>query len=69
MYLTSRVAQNITIAGRTFQFAADERLHTENSHKFTVEGFLDLAGQAGWRSQRYWVSPAPEFAIFCLSAC
>jgi hypothetical protein len=43
-----------------------ERLHTENSHKFTTKSFADLAAQAGWSVRREWISAAPQFAIFSL---
>jgi dimethylhistidine N-methyltransferase len=54
-------------AGRAFDFVAGETIHTENSYKFTVEGFTRLAERAGWRRARHWVSPAPEFAVFLLA--
>ena len=40
----------------------------ENSYKFTVEGFADLAARAGWRVGAQWVSPDPAFAVFLLQA-
>jgi len=66
MHLVSVKAQSVSVGGRSFHFAAGESLHTENSHKFTVEGFRALADSSGWRLARSWVSPAPEFAIFLL---
>ena len=54
-------------ARNTFAFKAGERLHTENSHKFTTEAFADLAAQAGWSVSREWISAAPQFAIFSLT--
>jgi len=53
-------------AGRTFDFVAGETIHTENSYKFTLEGFSGLAARAGWKVRRTWVSPAPEFAVLLL---
>ena len=46
--------------------AAGETIHTENSYKFTVDGFARLAAAAGWRLARSWVSPEPAFAIVLL---
>ncbi len=66
MYLVSRTDQIVNAAKHTFAFKAGERLHTENSHKFTVESFADLAAQAGWSASRQWISAAPQFAIFSL---
>ena len=67
MHLVSRSAQTVHIDGRTFDFAAGETLHTENSYKFTRAGFEALAASAGWRLGRSWVSPPPEFAVFVLN--
>lgn len=66
MHLVSRREQSVNIAGRSFQFAAGEWLHTENSHKFTVHSFTALAARAGWSVQRHWISHAPEMGLFCL---
>ena len=45
-----------------------ETIHTENSYKFTLEGFADLAAEAGWKLERSWESPAPSFAVVLLRA-
>jgi dimethylhistidine N-methyltransferase len=66
MHLVSRIDQTITAAGRTVTMAAGETIHTENSYKFTLDGFADLADQAGWRVGAQWVSPDPSFAVFLL---
>jgi len=49
MYLVSRKDQIVSAAGHTFAFRAGEPLHTENSHKFTVETFTSLAADGGCR--------------------
>ena len=43
MHLVSRVAQTVRLLGRSFQFAAGESIHTENSYKYSVEQFRALA--------------------------
>ncbi|HEY8617635.1 ergothioneine biosynthesis protein EgtB [Phenylobacterium sp.] len=68
MHLESTKAQTVQVAGRAFAFSAGETLHTENSYKFTVEGFARLAEAAGWRLERDWVSPSPAFALVLLRA-
>jgi len=68
MHLVSRRDQSVSVGGRLFHFAAGETLHTENSYKHTIQGFTALAEASGWRVADQWVSPAPEFAIFALSA-
>src|SRR5205807_4379664 len=47
MHLESLREQTVRAAGRRFRFAAGETLHTENSYKFTIEGFAQLAQAAG----------------------
>ena len=68
MHLVSLEEQAVTVAGRSFRFAAGETLHTENSYKFTVEGFAELAATAGWRLERWWASAHPAFAVTALRA-
>jgi dimethylhistidine N-methyltransferase len=68
MHLVSQVEQVVKVAGHSFHFAAGERLHTENSHKFTVNSFTALAAQAGWTVSEHWISEAPEVALFSLQA-
>ncbi|WP_166360288.1 ergothioneine biosynthesis protein EgtB [Pseudomonas akapageensis] len=66
MYLVSRHEHVVKVAGHTFHFSAGERLHTENSHKFTVQSFSELAQRGGWSVSGYWVSEAPQVALFSL---
>ena len=68
MHLVSRKDQDVQVAGRRFHFAAGETIHTENSHKFTPERLEALAGKAGWKMERRWISAASAFGIFLLSA-
>jgi dimethylhistidine N-methyltransferase len=66
MHLVSRFDQIVKAAGHTFAFKAGERLHTENSHKFTQDSLSLLAEGAGWRVARSWISP-PGFGVFVLT--
>jgi dimethylhistidine N-methyltransferase len=66
MHLVSRADQRLMIGDRQFAIARGESIHTENSHKFTLRSFADLAERAGWRVGPTWVSPNPEFAVFLL---
>jgi len=64
MHLVSRTRQTVHVAGRAFEFAAGESLHTENSYKFTVEDVTGMARRAGWRLLERWIAPPPAFAVF-----
>ena len=67
MHLESLRDQEVTVAGQGFVFAKGETLHTENSCKFTADGFSRLAEGAGWTLQRAWVSEQPAFAVVLLT--
>ncbi len=66
MHLVSRHDQIVSAAGHSFAFKAGERLHTENSHKFTEGSFAELAEDAGWTVEASWISPEPKFGVFVL---
>ena len=68
MRLVSLRAQEAHVLGRGFSFAAQERIHTENSHKYTVEDFLALARRAGWSPFALWRDPAHLFSVHELIA-
>lgn len=67
MHLVSLVGQTVRVANRLFHFDAGESIHTENSHKYSVDSFKAMAASAGWVVSRSWVSDRPEFGIFMLT--
>jgi L-histidine N-alpha-methyltransferase len=66
MHLVSRKAQDVTVGGRTFHFAEGETIHTEDSHKYDIDGFQALAAEAGWKAIRHWTDPDELFSIHLL---
>jgi len=66
MHLVSLKPQKIVVGGVTFDVELGERIHTENSHKFTVAGFQELAQQAGWMPKRVWTDPENLFSVHAL---
>ena len=68
MHLVSRRAQTVNIGGERFDFFEGESIHTENSHKFTVEGFRALAVRAGFRPGPVWTDEARLFSVHWLHA-
>ncbi|MHB8284215.1 MAG: L-histidine N(alpha)-methyltransferase [Caulobacteraceae bacterium] len=66
MHLESLSDQVVHIRGQAFSFRRGETIHTENSHKFTVDGFEALAQTAGWMMAEHWVAPDYAFAAFLL---
>ena len=63
MHLVSQRAQRVRVADRYFHFEAGERIHTENSYKYTLEEFARLATRAGFRVDRTWTDDAQLFSV------
>ncbi len=66
MYLVSLARQSVPVLGRSFTFAEGERIHTENSHKYTVAEFQNLASVSGWRPVKAWTDPDQLFSLHLL---
>lgn len=66
MSLVSGMSQSARVLGRIFHFAHGERIHTENSHKYTVEEFQTLAATAGWRRDTVWTDDEALFSLHYL---
>ena len=54
MHLVSMCPQEVQVGGRMFQFLAGETIHTENSYKYTMKSFQDLAVDSGWSVAAFW---------------
>lgn len=68
MFLRSREDQRVRIGDAEIAFAAGERIHTENSHKYDLDEFRDLAGRGGFTVTRVWSDAEALFALFLLTA-
>jgi L-histidine Nalpha-methyltransferase len=57
MHLESRVAQKIWVRdlGKAFEFSAGERIHTENSYKFTPASIANMLQRAGFVPEKAWM--------------
>lgn len=64
MHLQARHALTVSTPRGPRAFAAGERIHTENSCKWTVGGFDALLRQAGFGPTRCWLDDASRFAVF-----
>lgn len=56
MHLESQVRQTVLIKdlGRSFHFDEGERIHTENSYKFSKEAIRHMVRRSGLRLERTW---------------
>jgi uncharacterized SAM-dependent methyltransferase len=66
MHLVSRVDQQVHLAGHTFDFAEGETIHTENSYKYSVPEFRDLATRAGFTTDTVWTDDDNLFSLHLL---
>ncbi len=56
------------LGGQRFTFHEGEWIHTEDSHKYTLEGFAKLANTAGFDVDRVWTDDEKLFSVLYLVA-
>ncbi len=66
MHLLSDRQQTVQVADKILHFCNGESIHTENSYKYTVAGFQQLASRAGFESRQVWTDPDDLFSIHYL---
>lgn len=66
MHLRSLREQRISVAGETFHFRAGETIHTENSCKYAIDEFQQLAREAGFAAAHCWTDAGQLFSIHYL---
>jgi dimethylhistidine N-methyltransferase len=64
IYLEAMSAQTVRIDGIARTFAEGERIHTENSYKYTPAQFRALLESAGFTSIRVFTDDAGDFAVY-----
>ncbi len=67
MHLVSQKRQIIDLENEVFQFDEGETIHTENSYKYTVQEFQQLARAAGWHPKMLWSDREGLFNVHYLS--
>lgn len=63
IHLESLADQDVHVAGQTFHFGKGEKIQTEYSYKYTLDGFRDLARKAGFEPVQAWTDPAGLFSV------
>jgi len=66
MYLISLKRQSVNLCGQRFEFAQGEPVHTEDSHKYTIESFREMAARAGFSPRAVWTDPDRLFSVHWL---
>jgi dimethylhistidine N-methyltransferase len=68
MHLEARTAQWVRWHGGERRFAAGERIHTENSYKWTLADFHALLQAAGYHGPHAWTDERGGFALVLAGA-
>ncbi len=65
--LVSESAQTVHVGGEEFRFEKDETIHTESSHKYSLDDFAALAAETGFRVENVWMDENRMFSVQFLS--
>jgi dimethylhistidine N-methyltransferase len=68
MHLRAKRPLELTLGDEVYAFHEGETLHTENSHKYTVDGFQAMAVRAGFTPGKVWTDENRWFAVLWLEA-
>ena len=68
IFLVSLDQQSVRVNGHTFNFKSGERIHTENSHKYEIGEFQNIARASGFSPLKVWVDDKSLFSIHYLRA-
>ena len=68
MYLVSLKRQSVNLCGQRFEFAQGEPVHTEDSHKYTIESFREMAARAGFNPRAVWTDQDRLFSVHWLES-
>ncbi len=63
MYIVSKKEQSFMINNLKISFEKDEKIHTENSYKYTVNEFKEIALSLGYKKHFYWTDEKEYFSI------
>lgn len=64
MHLEALRENSVRLGGTRRDFACGERIHTENSYKYTREEFAEVLRKAGFGEMRSWAPRAGGYYVF-----
>ena len=67
MHLISLKPQTVRLNGASVRFDEGESIHTENSYKFSIKEFQQLAVGAGFQPTKVWTDPLSLFSLHYLT--
>ncbi len=68
IFIESLYDQSVVIAGNRFSFQRGELLRTENSQKYTLNGFTELAKNSGLTMNKVWLDSNQLVAVAFLTS-
>jgi len=68
MYLVSLKRQWVNLRGRLIEFGQGEPVHTEDSHKYTIDSFREMAARAGFNPRALWTDDERLFSVHWLES-
>ena len=66
MHLESCVDQTVCVGKKKFSFVAGETIHTENSYKYHINEFVEMAALSGLTEIKTWTDKENLFAVILL---
>jgi dimethylhistidine N-methyltransferase len=63
MHIVSTQAQKIQLPNQSFSFDKNETIHTENSYKYSVEMFSEIARESGFSLEKVWKDSNSLFSV------
>ena len=68
MHLEAQTEIEVNWQNQSRHFFKGERIHTENSYKYTLENFLQLLTNVGFLPVKHWVDDNQWFAVIYAKA-
>lgn len=66
MHLVCERGHGVTLGKESFILANGEHIHTENSYKYSIDEFHELARMAGFEVERVWTDDEQLFSVHYL---
>jgi len=68
MHIVSKKPQVVQVSEFPVGFAEGETIHTENSYKYSIDGFHKIVDEAGWTVDAVWTDEFHFFSLHLLSS-
>lgn len=65
MHLVSECEQTVSLEGESYTIQTGETIHTESSHKYTIDSFRKMTDESGLKIDNVWTDSDKWFAVIC----